>query len=79
MFACPYAVTDIDTNQVIPPADPDFPEPLNSVNVTVLATPNARSEGTPKPACGSAVCWHWRRASGCLLRVASSAHVFFSC
>lgn len=39
------AVVDRVTGVVIPAIDPNFPDPLNSVNVTVINTPNARSEG----------------------------------
>lgn len=45
--ACRAAVTDRTTGVVIPPIDPAFPDPLNTVNVSVLNTPNARAEGRP--------------------------------
>lgn len=43
------AVTDRETDVIIPPIDPAFPDPLNTVNVSVLNTPNARSEGEQSP------------------------------
>lgn len=33
------------TQQPLPVLDPAYPDPLNAVNVTVINTPNARSEG----------------------------------
>ena len=42
---CCAAVTDSASNRVIPPIDPAFPDPLNTVNTTVINVPNARAEG----------------------------------
>ena len=41
----PSAVVDTSTNEIIPPLDPNNPDPLNSVNTSVVETPNARAEG----------------------------------
>lgn len=43
------AVTDRQSGVVIPPYDPVSPEPLSTVNVSVLDAPNARSEGERRP------------------------------
>jgi hypothetical protein len=39
------AVTDSGSLRVIPPIDPANPDPLNTVNTTVISVPNARAEG----------------------------------
>jgi hypothetical protein len=39
------AVVDATTREIIPQVDPLNPDPLNTVNTSVLETPNARSEG----------------------------------
>ena len=39
------AVTDSGSHRVIPPIDPANPDPLNTVNTTVISVPNARAEG----------------------------------
>lgn len=45
------AVVDATTREIIPQVDPINPDPLNTVNTSVLETPNARSEGELKFAC----------------------------
>ena len=40
-----FAVIDGVTKRPIPAIDPNNPDPLNSVNVTVVNSPNARSSG----------------------------------
>lgn len=43
----PCAVTQSGSGEPLPAADPVQPNPLNTVSVTVLDTPNARAEGEP--------------------------------
>lgn len=38
------AVTERVSNTQIPPVDPAVPDPVNTVNVTVVSTPNARAQ-----------------------------------
>lgn len=66
-------VTDTTTGTVIPPADPANPDPLNTVNVTVAAAPNARSEGEGQQLLDAGCTCVLVIRSGCLVRLCRSA------